>query len=272
MVSRKIQCAVVAGVMCVPSLLVAQPPGGGGPQGGPRGGMHGEMHPGMRGGPPNEMIMQLFDHADADGDGSVTKEDLIKAMETMGPGGERSREAHGRDGQGRMEQGRMEQGRMRPGEYGAREHGPGRHGQGDFGPPHGERGPGGPPHGEHGFEGHGRQGGPGGPPPHEGGDGGHGPHGAPPEPGQIVPDPIANTLELSDKQQADLAALQADVDKRLAEIFTSEQMEQFKTAGPPQGHGPEAGQHREGGPREGGKRGGGGGRGSDRPDRPQRPQ
>ncbi|EMI53212.1 hypothetical protein RSSM_05365 [Rhodopirellula sallentina SM41] len=99
-----------------------------------------------------------------------------------------------------------------------------------------------------------------------------------------MPEPIANTLDLNAKQQADLAALQADVDKRLAEIFTSEQMEQFKTAGPPQGHGPGAGQHREGGPREGGPReggprqggprggDGGGGRGSDRPDRPQRPQ
>ena len=80
----------------------------------------------------------------------------------------------------------------------------------DFGP-----GPGGPPPG---FDG---RPGPGGPPPG---------FGRPPiRPGEILPDPIRQTLELTPEQRKKLDELQAKVDAELAEILTDTQRERLKT-------------------------------------------
>jgi len=93
----------------------------------------------------------------------------------------------------------------------------------------------------------------GGPPPQQGnetdqprpGNGEQGHHGPPPQPGQVLPEPIAESLNLNERQTRQLAALQADVDKRLASILTNEQKEQLQNARPP--HGPD---HVEGEPGE----------------------
>jgi hypothetical protein len=80
-------------------------------------------------------------------------------------------------------------------------------GQPGFGGP-GGFGPGGP----------GGFGGPGGP---------GGRFGGPPKPGQVLPDFVQERLNLSAKQKSDLAALQAEVDSKLAKILTSEQRKQL---------------------------------------------
>ncbi len=99
-----------------------------------------------------------------------------------------------------------------------------------------------------------------GPPPREGGAGElpHGHHGAPPKPGEVLPQPIVESLHLNDKQARQLAELQKEVDRRLALILTDEQQKQLKDAHPPHGRGHEerrAGERPEG-----------------RPQRPQRPE
>jgi hypothetical protein len=91
----------------------------------------------------------------------------------------------------------------------------------------GERGFG--PRGEPG----GPRGGPGGPGGGSGGPGGRGPggpggFGAPPQPGQIMPALLQETLKLTDDQKKQLAELQKDVDARLEKIFTSEQKQQLR--------------------------------------------
>ena len=65
MFHRNLQCVIFSGIIMVPGVLFAQPPGRGGPPGGPQGG--------PRGGPPTEMILQLFQQADTNEDGSVTR-------------------------------------------------------------------------------------------------------------------------------------------------------------------------------------------------------
>ncbi|QDV70713.1 hypothetical protein Poly24_44390 [Rosistilla carotiformis] len=66
----------ISGILTMATTVSAQPPG--------------------RGGSPLEMISQLFDHADTNRDGSLTKQELSVAMQTMqsmrggqrrGPGG-----------------------------------------------------------------------------------------------------------------------------------------------------------------------------------------
>ncbi|WP_286177861.1 EF-hand domain-containing protein [Stieleria mannarensis] len=176
MIRRSVQCAVFSGIILVPGLLFAQPPGRGGQQGG------------MRGGPPTEMIFQLFQQADSNGDGSVTRAELTTAMQTMARGDRRGR--GGPPPQG-----------MQPG----------------IGQPQPLLGAGGPP-------------------PRAGGEGEPGGHpGPPPQPGQVLPEPIAASLNLTDRQSRQLAALQADVDKRLAAILTDEQEAQLQQAGPAHG-------------------------------------
>ncbi len=105
------------------------------------------------------------------------------------------------------------------------------------------RGPGGPPPGGAG------SGGPGGPPP-----GGFGP----PAPGQILPPFLQDQLALSEKQRQQLVELQKDVDGKLAQILTREQLQQLREMANRGPRGPGGG---PGGP--GGERGPGG-----RPPRP----
>ncbi len=170
---RNLQWVIVSGIIMVPGLLFAQPPGG---RGGPPGS------------PPTEMILQIFQQADANNDGSVTKAELAVAMQYLA---------------------RM----SRP----------------DRGGPPPEQGN--PP---------GEQRGPGGPPPHEAGEGEYGHQGPPPRPGQVLPEAIAESLNLNERQTRLLAALQSDVDKRLAAILTDEQEVQLQNARPliGPGHGP----------------------------------
>ena len=65
----------------------------------------------------------------------------------------------------------------------------------------------------------------------------HGQHGPSPQPGQVLPEPIAESLNLSVRQTRQLAALQAEVDKRLVAILTDEQKEQVQNARPANGPG-----------------------------------
>jgi EF hand len=120
----------------------------------------------------------------------------------------------------------------------------------DRGGPRGFGGPGGPPpDGE----------GPGGPPP--GGPGG--PRMGPPgRLGDVLPQMAQQRLNLTTKQQKQVAELQQEVDAKLSEILTAEQRTQFKQmrergpgGGPPFGRGGPPG---GGGPGGGGPRGGGG--------------
>ena len=73
-----------------------------------------------------------------------------------------------------------------------------------------------------------------------------GDHGSPPQPGQVLPDPVAQSLNLTVKQTRKLEVLQREVDKRLASILTAEQEEQLKNFKPPQR--PEGGNNENGRP------------------------
>ncbi|TWU48093.1 EF-hand domain-containing protein [Rubripirellula reticaptiva] len=174
--NRTFQSIVIAfGIALIPNLmfpgvLSAQPPGRGGPPG-----MNG------RGGPPMEMIIQLFEQADANRDGSVTKAELTAVLQGQGSGNN-------------------QMGRGGPPPQG-----------GNFGQANQQVG---------------NQ-------PPQGGA----PQGPPPKPGQVLPDPVVQSLNLNDRQTRMLAALQSDVDKRLAGILTDEQEEQLQNAQPP--HGPD---------------------------------
>lgn len=82
-------------------------------------------------------------------------------------------------------------------------------------------------------------------------------------PGQVLPEPVQQMLQLTDKQKKDLAALQKEADAELEKIFTTEQRAQWKMmksgggmAGGPPGMGRPPGQ---GGPGMGGPPGMGGG-------------
>jgi hypothetical protein len=84
------------------------------------------------------------------------------------------------------------------------------------------------------------------------------PGGPPPRPGQVLPAFVAESLNMTPQQQEQLAALHADVDKRLAEILTDQQQQQLEDhhRRRPRGDGEK--------PREGGRRD----RGNDRPPSP----
>jgi hypothetical protein len=178
----------------------------------------------------DERLHRLFDRADANKDGVVTKEELIALAAVM--------EAEMGQGGGRG--------------------GPG----GDFGgpPDGGRRGPGEPPDG-----GRGRRG-PGGP--GDGGPGMRGPggFGGPPQPGQIMPIFLQDRLGLTADQKSRLQDLQKEVDGKMAKILTSEQKSQLKEMqddfGPPgRGGRGRGGPGGRGGPPPGGGPGGPGGGG-----------
>ncbi|HYH67320.1 MAG TPA: CotH kinase family protein, partial [Urbifossiella sp.] len=64
-----------------------------------------------------------------------------------------------------------------------------------------------------------------------------------PRPGEVLPRPIADGLNLTDAQQKELAALQKDVDAKLEKLMTPEQRKQFKEMrdGAPGGFSPPGG-------------------------------
>ncbi len=158
------QLAIFALIACS-NVATAQPPGRGGPPGfgGP-------------GGSPIQMISQIFDQADANRDGCLSKQELYVAMQ--------SQQANNQRGRG--------------------------------GPPPQNDGFGGPAGGE--MNRH-----------HPAGE-----HtGPPPRPGQVLPDFIVESLNLTDRQTRQLTALQDDVTKRLAGILTDEQEQQLQNPPPP---------------------------------------
>ncbi|MDA8745509.1 EF-hand domain-containing protein [Rubripirellula amarantea] len=165
---------VVCGLLATPVLVSAQPPGRGGPPGA-----------GGRGGSPLEMISELFDRADTDQDGQLTKTELQAAMQSQ-QGGRRQRPGGPPPNEAQADQ---------------------------WGNPQGPRG------GEE--------------------------HGPPPRPGQVLPDFVSESLNLTTKQTRQLAALQTEVDKRLAAILTDEQQQQLLNQRPPHEHGD--GEHPHGG-------------------------
>jgi Spy/CpxP family protein refolding chaperone len=153
---------------------------------------------------------RIFDRADKNKDGVVTKAELIALAAEMAK----------EDGD---------------------EGGGGRGGRGERG---GFGGPGGPGGGRPGFGGLG-------------------------QPGQILPPFLVERLKLTADQKKDLAALQKDVDAKLAKILTAEQKKMIKNMGNRGGRGGfGGGRGGEGGGRggRGGQEGGPGGRGG--PDRP----
>ncbi len=121
------------------------------------------------------MILELFQQADANNDGCVTKSELTAAMQGQGRGNQRGTRPPARPQQNN------------PGNI-----------------------PGGNPNAD-------------------------GPqHGPPPQPGQILPEPVIESLSLTENQTKQLAVLQATVYKRLARILTDEQQEQLANTRPPE--------------------------------------
>ncbi|QEG40914.1 hypothetical protein UC8_29320 [Roseimaritima ulvae] len=76
-------------------------------------------------------------------------------------------------------------------------------------------------------------------PAEQGGFAGPGGHqaGPPSSPGQVLPEFVAESLNLTERQQKRIAALQAEVDRRLAAVLTDEQEQQLKNPPPPPAHG-----------------------------------
>lgn len=213
-------------------------------------------------------LAALFERADVDKDGVVTKEELTAVYkqnaprldsrrggppgEGFGPGGSPDRGPGSREGRER---------RPPPPPHDAdfRDGPPGRRGNFNFraGPPkegdeHGDRPEPRERGGEHGDRPgpRGRDGERGGPPP------------APPRPGEILPHFLQAELNLSDEQRQSLSELQKTVDARLSEILTNDQKEQLK----------ELPRRRPGGPGgPGGFRGPGGPGGPGGPRRPDGP-
>jgi len=189
-------------------------------------------------------LLRLFDQADANKDGVVTKEELMALAEKLDAD--------------------IPQGGGRGGPGGPGGGGPG--GPGGGGP----GGPGGPGGGGPGGGGPGGPGGPGGGGP--GGPGGRGGFGPPPQPGQIMPAFMQEELKLTDDQKKKFEELQKEVDAKMEKILTDDQKKQLKEMrdrgpggrggrGGPGGGGP-------GGPGGGGRGGPGGGGPGGGPDRP----
>ena len=241
------------------------PPGGGPERGGPeRGGPPGG---GERGGSPLRMLERMFDQVDADGDGAISKAELATAIENEPAGNDRrGNDRLGNDRRGGDDPRRGGPGGRRFGEGGDRPEAGGRMNERRLNEPGGER---------------------------ERPEMGRGPDmqrrrpgGPPPRPGQVLPEFVADQLNLTDEQREQLTALQTQVDERLAEILTDPQKEQLEQHGEHGDHGP----HGEHGPRddlgEQGPRGDRGergprgdrddrgpdGPGGDRSGRPQRPR
>jgi hypothetical protein len=152
-------------------------------------------------------LLRLFDLADTNKDGVVTKEELQALAAKL--------DAEQPEGGGKGPGG--------PG--GGRKGGKGKDGLDG-------------PEGKKGKDGPGGRGGPGGP-------GGRG-FGGPPQPGQIMPVFLQNMLELTEDQKKQLEDLQKEVDAKLAKILNADQKKQLEEMrqrgpggfGPPGGGGP----------------------------------
>ena len=157
-------------------------------------------------------LVALFESADANQDGKVSTEELTaqltKDAEDLGPGG--GPPGGGPDWGGPPGGGPDRRG---PDRRDPERRGPERRGPGGFG------GPGGP----------GGLGGPGGPDRPMGPGGPFGPgFGGPPPIGQVLPGPLQEMLKLSPVQRRQIEGLQRNVDRRLSEILTEDQLEQLE--------------------------------------------
>ncbi len=163
-------------------------------------------------------LQRIFDRADSNQDGKLTRAELTAAMESRADSdraGDAQPEDRPRRGERRdVERRDVQQGDgepRRPDRFGRR-------GPGGFGPA------------------------------------GFGPAG-PPKPGTILPAFIQQSLELTDQQKSQLAQLQQHVDAELKEILTPEQQQQLQSGRGlrPPFRGPRDGGPPPGGPREGGR-------------------
>ena len=170
-------------------------------------------------------LLRVFDRIDTKQAGVITKEQITAFAKMMVAD----------SGQGRGNQG--------PGGFGGPGGGEGGDGPGGFGSPDGGFGGGGGGGGPGGFGGGGGF-----------GPGGGGPRGGLPQPGQILPPRVQSQLNLTAAQQKKLAALQKEVDTKLAKILTDEQKKQLETmrsrggGQPPRGRGPQSDGPQGGGP------------------------
>jgi EF hand len=146
-------------------------------------------------------LHRLFDLADANKDGVVTREELMALAAKMDADYGPDTGFGGPDGKGK----------------GKGPKGKGFDGPGGFGP--GGFGPGGPG----GFGGKGPK------------DKGPGGFGGPPRPGQVLPPFLVEALELTSDQRQQLKALQTEVDGKLNKILNDEQrarLKEFQEKGP----------------------------------------
>jgi hypothetical protein len=194
----------------------------------------------------DERLVRLFEMADVDKDGVVTRDELSAMAAKLDAEVPAGRGGRGGPGGG----GPVGPGGGGPGGF---DGGPGGGGPGGGGPGGGGPGGGGPGGGGPGFGGPGGGRGPGG-------------RGMMPQPGQILPPMLQENLNLTDDQKKQVAELQKDVDAKLAKILSPEQLNQMKQMrqrgggfGGPGGGGPGGGGPGGGGPGGGGPGGPGGG-------------
>jgi hypothetical protein len=152
----------------------------------------------------DKRLLPLFERADANHDGVVTADELkaLHAKEGADLGFGR------RGGRGRPDGETADNG------PGGERRGP-QGGAGPDGPGAGPGDPNGP------ADGPGRR-------PGRFGPGGPGGFGGAPQPGQILPDRLQETLKLTDDQKKQVADLQKEVDAKLAKILTEDQQRQLK--------------------------------------------
>ena len=163
-------------------------------------------------------LVALFESADANQDGKVSADELTAQLtndaESLRPAGPPfgGPPGGGPEGDGRDWGGPDRRGpdRRDPERWNSERRGPERRGPGGFGGPGGPGGPDGPD----------RPMGPGGP---------FGPgFGGPPPIGQVLPGPLQEMLKLSPVQRRQIEGLQRNVDRRISEILTEDQLEQLE--------------------------------------------
>lgn len=257
---RTLQTSVLASALCglvlSTSAVMAQPQRGG------RGGRQPMQA-------PAEHMMRMFDEADTDQDGTLTREEFQAAIERQMAGQQnlqhRGMQQRGRQGFGGP-QAMQGPGGSPGGNQGHAMHGgpqgPGRGPMGHGGSSMGRGGPQGfHPGGPEGF----------GPPPPYGaipeGDEPVAPHsghmGPPPAPqqGAVIPQHLVDQLSLTEEQKEKLAALRKELEEQLSALLTEEQREQLEHMHAHEGR-PEIGEGRPPRDRE---------RGGDRSNRNSRP-
>ncbi|HZZ73207.1 MAG TPA: EF-hand domain-containing protein [Pirellulales bacterium] len=160
----------------------------------------------------DKRLLRLFDQADANHDGIVTKEELTalatKLAADQGGAGDRGPGDRGPGDRGPGDRGPGEraQGDRGPGERGPNDRGPGGRRNAERGP--GDRGP-----NERG--------------PNQAGGRGRGP-GGPPQPGELLNPREAEELDLTVDQKSKLEAIQKEATEKVEQLLTPEQRTKLK--------------------------------------------